>query len=123
MISRDYPPMINNVTLSIRCFQWDTTYDKIESVNETEAGTDDVDLLRAKKRTIACMFQCTDRWAKILSGFDDEATLSVKHYDPKEGYITSTMRMENYKESLAAFSENDNQSNGLYTITFDLVEF
>jgi hypothetical protein len=119
----NYPTFFNNIAI-IRPEKWDEEYEVLETVNETEAGTDVVDVRRKGKLTITVSYKCSSIWAKKFEQFFDEDTLSVKFYDAKaDDYITKTMRMRNFKKSLVKHSEGVRYGNGVHKISFDLIEF
>lgn len=119
----NYPTFFNNIAI-LRPEKWDEEYEVLETVNETEAGTDVVDVRRKGKLTITVSYKCSSIWAKKFEQFFDEDTLSVKFYDAKANdYITKTMRMRNFKKSLVKHSEGVRYGNGVHKISFDLIEF
>ena len=124
MLKADYPIYFDTTEISIKPRQWNRTYAKIENINQTEAGGDDVEVIRTRKSTISCQFRCTDSWASTLSTFQDAPSLVVKFYDTKtKAYIELTVRMENYSEQLILGSERLGSTNGVWNIGFNLVEF
>lgn len=124
MLRRDFPPIIDGVTISIEKGTWDRYYGNVININSTEAGTDDVEVLRSGKLTISASFSVSDRWAAILAGFNSVASFTVKDYDPiTKTYGEYTMRMENLSIAEVELSDRLEQTNGLYDISFNLVEF
>lgn len=119
----DYPTLINTVAL-IRPTGWTEEYGTIETVNQTEAGTDVVDVTRRGKMTITASFKCSSFWAKKFIDWYSLATLTVKIYDPSSnGYIEHNMRMRDLKKKTIKHSEKISYGNGLYEVSFKLVEF
>lgn len=120
----NFPIFFDETELKIKRTRWEISYDNLANVNETEAGTDDVDVIRKGKRIIGAEFYCADRWASILTGFNDHQSIQVKYYDIKtRQYVTVKMRMEELHVTQIEDSERVQNTNGLYIITFDLVEF
>lgn len=119
----DYPTLINTVAL-IRPVNWTEEYGTIENSNQTEAGTDVVDVTRRGKMTITASYKCSSFWAKKFIDWYSLATLTVKIYDPStDGYVEHTMRMRNLKKKTIKNSEKISYGNGLYEVSFKLVEF
>lgn len=119
----NYPIKINNTSL-FRPESWKIKEDVVESDFVTEAGTDEVIVTRYGKTTIFAEFACTSTWAATFQGWGQTASLTVQYYDPlTEGYTSKTMRMRNFNMNLHPHSEYITKSMGLYTVTFDLIEF
>ena len=103
---------------------WDEDYEVVESTNQTEAGTDQVIVVRFDKLTVSCSFQCSSRWAAKFAAFRDQPSISVNLYDLKtESYKKRTMRIRKFKSSKEKNSEKTHGTNGLYTVSFELEEF
>lgn len=120
-----YPTKINNVTL-FRPEKWELSEEVIEQEFRTEAGTDNLLVERYGKTTISAEFSCTDVWQATFAGWSKTASLTVKYYEPESsGYVEKSMRMRNFKSALVPASDylTDSQSLGLYTVSFDLIEF
>ena len=124
MLRTDYPIYINGTEIKARCISWARDYENIEITNQTEDGHDDVDIVRRGKCSIYAGFRCSDFWASILTEFNDEPILDVRFYDVKtKDYITLEMRMDDLSVELVDNSDMLQSSNGLYTVTFNLIEF
>jgi len=123
MLKKDYPICFDDTTLFWPS-KWQESYEVVETQNTTEAGTDQIIVTRYDKLSVSCEFQCSDLWAAVFAAFRDQDSISVKLYDLKtKGYITRTMRIRNFKISLAENSEKLSMLNGLYTVSFELQEF
>ena len=119
-----YPIYFDNTELTIRRIQWSRGYENLANVSETEAGTDDVEVIRKGKAVIGAAFNCSDRWASILSAFNDQQSIQVRFYDIKtKDYVTLKMRMEDLNIDEVQDSDRVSGTNGLYIVTFNLVEF
>jgi len=120
----NYPIYFDNTELTIRRVQWSRGYDNLENVSETEAGTDDVEVIRKGKTVIGAAFNCSDRWASILSAFNDQQSIQVRFYDIKtKDYVTLKMRMEDLNIDEVQDSDRVSGTNGLYIVSFNLMEF
>lgn len=103
---------------------WDESYDVVENTYQTEAGTDQVDLVRTGKLSVSAQFNCSDKWVSIFREYSDANSIELRSYDAKErGYVTRTVRMRNFKPGLRSDSRKTKRTNGLYEVTFDLEEF
>lgn len=119
-----YPIYFDNTELTIRRVRWSRGYENLANVSETEAGTDDVEVIRKGKAVIGAEFNCSDRWASILSAFNDQQSIQVRFYDIKtKDYVTLKMRMEDLNIDEVQDSDRVSGTNGLYIVTFNLVEF
>ena len=120
---KDYPIYFDDTKLFTPT-KWEESSEVVESVNQTEAGTDQVIVIRTDKLSVSASFQCSSRWAAKFAAFRDQDSIQVKLYDIKEqGYKTRTMRMRNFKPGHEEHSEKTANTNGLYTVSFDLEEF
>lgn len=124
-IRDDYPTKINNTAL-FRPEKWSINRGKVKKAFQTEAGTDSLLVTRTGKITISAEYSCTAAWLAIFQGWDDSASLTVKYYDPLvPGYAEKTMYMDEFKFDMVPASDylKDSQSLGLYTVSFNLIEF
>lgn len=96
----------------------------LETVNETEAGTDVVQIRRIQKMTIQMSFRLMNKYLKFFEGYAySHTTITVSLYDATaDAYVTRTMRMRDFKYSLVEKSELVNDINGMYDISFSLIE-
>lgn len=123
MLKKDYPIYFNDTKIFWPA-KWDESYDVVESTNKTEAGTDQVIVTRYNKLSVTASFNCSDSWVAKLSEFRDKDSIEVKIYDLKtKGYKTRKMRIRNFKSSPKSNSEKLKDTNGLYAVSFDLIEF
>lgn len=120
----NYPIYFDNTEISIRKIKWVRSYNNLANVSETEAGTDDVEVIRKGKAVIGAAFNCSYRWASILSAFNDQQSIQVRFYDIKtKDYVTLKMRMDGLEIDEVQNSDRVANTNGLYIVSFDLVEF
>lgn len=119
----DFPIEINSTTLPFP-HKWQETSNVVETVNKTEAGTDQVEVVRYDKLTISCEYGCTNDMVATLKSFSKMSSLSVKYYDAEtDAYKTRTMRMRKFSVSLADGSHTLNAVRGVWRVSFDLEEF
>lgn len=117
-------PIYFDTTEIIRPSKWEETYDVIDSVNVSEAGTDIVDVSRDSKLSISATFKCSSYWAQTFMTFRTALTIAVKIYDTETGgYKTYDMRMRNFKQKLKPKSEKVLYGNGVYEVSFKLEEY
>ena len=119
----DYPIKFNGESIP-EPVSWSENSEVIEAVNETEAGTDQIIVTRFDKLTISCSFQCSHRWAKKFKEYSKLNEVTVNFYDViNEQYRTRAMRIRNYQMNLVNNSWRTDRTNGLWEISFDLIEF
>ena len=124
MLKTDYPVLINGTQMDVEWLQWDVAKNNIVSSQETEAGTEDMEVIRTGKVSISALVQVSDRWAHIIDGFNDIPVLPVKYYDVSAlNYVEKSMYMSDLSIELAQYSNRQTLSNGLYTVSFKLTEF
>ena len=103
---------------------WSEDSRVIETVNETEAGTDQIAVLRYDKLSISCSFQCSHRWAKKLKAYSKQDEIDVSFYDIlAEENTVRKMRIRDFKAALVDNSWRTPGTNGLWVISFSLEEF
>ena len=103
---------------------WDEESEVIENVNETEAGTEQIAVTRYDKLSVSCSFQCSSLWAKKFKQYSMKDEIAVSLYDVvDEAYKVRAMRIRNFKMSLVEHSWKTPNTNGLWIVSFSLIEF
>lgn len=128
----NYPVTINSHELPSPS-SWQISVGIVENVMQTEAGTDVVDLTRAGKITINAQFKLAEgtsdtdeigQEVKTLQGFATAGALTVKYYDPgTAAYAEKTMRMRNFTAQLVPRSDRLTAVNGVWNVSFALIEY
>ena len=119
----DYPIYFDS-TVMPQPRTWTETSNVVENVNKTEAGTDQVDVVRLDKLTIAVEYGCTDNLARTLKAFSKQNSIVVKYYDIEtDDYKQRTMRMRKFSVALSQYSNELLTVRGVWRVTFDLEEF
>lgn len=120
----DFPIKVNNTDLPVPT-DWNEFAEVVEVANTTEAGTDIVDLMRVDKLTVNATFDVSSTWLATFKGWaNDTSKLTVKIYDSvSSAYVTRYMRIRNFNYSLVRYSDKTSGTIGLWTVTFDLIEF
>lgn len=120
---KDYPIYFNDQKLP-GPKKWDEDFGTIETVNQTEAGTDQVLVVRYGKLTVSAQFDCSSRWAGRFAEYRDAGPITVKSYDLKTAdYKERRMRLRGFKSSPVEGSRNTPGTTGLYSIAFILEEY
>ena len=120
---KDYPIYFDDTKL-FTPENWAESYNVIETTNQTEAGTDEVIVVRYDKLSVSAEFACSSKWAATFAAFRDKDIIAVKIYDLKtSGYKTRQMRMRNFSTGPEKGSEKTRGTDGLYTVSFDLEEY
>lgn len=124
MLYSDYPLLINDVEIKPTRQNWSIEYINILNENMTEDGHSDIEIVRKGKVGISVSMQCADMWASTITLLNAEASLSVKCYDiATKGYLTRSMYMDGLIVKEVPNSDKVQGINGLYYVSFDLVEF
>lgn len=120
----DFPIQINSTNLPVPK-TWNEIAEVMENVNTTEAGTDIVDIMRVDKLTVNASFDVSSSWLATFKGWANSTSkLTVKIYDSvSNAYVTRYMRIRNFNQNLFENSDKNSGTVGLWTITFDLIEF
>ena len=96
----------------------------IENSYTSEAGTDLLQVTRYNKRTWTMGFKCLENLAKTLESFSDKDSFTLTFYDNQtESLSTATVSMRGFTKTLIPKSETITYCNGLYNISFNLLEF
>lgn len=119
-----YPIQINSTSIPVP-MSWSETAEVIEVANTTEAGTDIIDIARVDKLTVSATFNVSSTWlAQFKTWANDTSKLTVKIYDAvTAGYKTRYMRIRNFNYTLVENSDRTADTIGLWTVTFELIEF
>lgn len=103
---------------------WEEESNVIESVNETEAGTDQIIITRYDKLSVSTTFQCSSTWAGRFKAHSRKNVIRVSIYDLEtHGYKTRSMRIRSFKATQEQYSERVPRTDGLWTVSFTLEEF
>lgn len=124
MLNEDYPIIFDETEINITKRRWQINKGNIITQNTTEAGTEDIEILRFGKTSIAAQFRCMDDWTSTLMAFASQPSVTVKFYDPEtKAYATKLMHMDGVNVSQVKYTDGLDVSNGIYDISFTLVEF
>ncbi len=120
---KDYPVIINSIAL-FPPSQWEEHWEKVTNKYSTEAGTEQIDVVRIRKLSVTAQFRCSSAWVSRFIGWNQFGTLTVQIYDLQtDQYATRYMHMEDLTFTLVQGSEKANRTNGLYEVSFTLEEF
>lgn len=96
---------------------------KIYNRNESEAGTDLLNVRRDDKLQFNFTFNCTDSWEAFFHGYNKKDSFEFSFYDTEtEAYKQITVYMDNYSSSWEPHSDYLTGTKGLYVVTFDLIQ-
>ena len=93
------------------------SYQNLETVKSSVAGTDIGIVTRLQKRTIACTFNCTSTW---LDNFKTLCNLTSGTLVFRSESITCRARITG--ENLAPDSEHAQRTDGLWTVSVQFLE-
>lgn len=103
---------------------WEEAADPVERVSQTEAGTDQIILVRPAKWTISASFQCSSLWARRFRSYALQDSVVLRVYDPVSGgYAERAVRIRGFASRLVRQSHKTAGTDGLYEISFDMEEF
>ena len=123
VVSSDYPLKFNNEEMYYPS-SFSIDEEVIDKTNQTEAGTDQVQLVRTGKVTMTFETKCLADWLARYRYYSALASFQVSYYDVNiEGYITKTVRMRNFKWSVVKHSYELDNIAGIYDVSFVLKEF
>ena len=118
-----YPIKFNNEVI-FEPESWEESSNVVETINTTEAGTDQIIVTRYDKLSISCSFMCSSVWAKKFKEYSRQDSMAVSIYDLiEQAYKIRTMRIRDFKASLVDNSWKTPNTNGLWNVSFSLQEF
>lgn len=89
----------------------------IENVSQSESGRDLVQVIRIQKLTADCSSDCTSMWADKLEAYSLMNTCTVM-INGKTYYV----RIRNFTKTLVEDSEMIKGTDGLWKVTFKILE-
>lgn len=120
---KDYPIKIENTAIPFP-LEMTESYETVEDVVTSEAGTDMINVIRTRKLSLAITMRVSSTWKSffdLMSARLLPITLSL--YDTStHAYLTHSVRMRDYSSSLVRHSEDLAISDGVYDVTFNLLE-
>lgn len=123
VVSSDYPLKFNNETMYYPS-SFSVDEEVIDKTNQTEAGTDQVQLVRTGKVIMNFSTKCLPQWLARYKYYSALASFNVSYYDVSiNGYVTKTVRMRNFKWSVVKHSYELDNIAGIYDVSFVLKEF
>lgn len=122
-LAATYPLQFNTTQIPYPS-SYSTGYETIENSYTSEAGTDLVQVTRYKKKTWSMGFNCLESVAQTLEGFSDVDSFTLHFYDVRTGAsTTATVRMRDFSMTLIPGTDKLTYCNGLYQVSFKLIEF
>lgn len=122
-ILKNFPIKINNTAIPFSG-SMSESYDVVENVNKSEAGTDVRQVTRVNKLSLSISYMMLSDFIPTLEGWRDSLSeLKVKIYDfPTAAYKERDMVMRNYKKNLKEHSQDLEVTTGIWKVSFDLIE-
>lgn len=119
----DFPLMFDSDTIP-QPSTWTENSEVVETVNNTEAGTQQVEVVRYDRLKVSCGFVVTDAVARLLKTYSKKDSFVVKYYDIEtDAYKQRTVRMRGFSAALTKDSFNLLSVRGVWTVSFTLEEF
>lgn len=124
MALSNFPYKINNTALPFPT-SWSVSPDIVETVKQSEGGTDMVMVVRRNKRKINVSYKIADSdWLKKLLEFYALDSLTVQQFNPlNNAYESMTMRMRGFTYTPVRKSHELTAVTGVWDISFSLEEY
>lgn len=120
---QDFPLMFDNDVMPWPS-TWNENSDVIETVSQTEAGTQQTEVVRYDRLKVQVGYNVTDVIAKKLKEYSKQDSIAVKYYDIEtDDYKTRNMRIRSFSASLKKDSNALLYVRGVWAISFTLEEF
>lgn len=120
-----YPILINSDAIPFPD-SWQENPNKIVSGFEMENGGRATIVKRSSRLSISASFTVTNRWLEKFEHYRGMSTLTVSIYDAEVGnYVNHTMEIvpESFTYNLIRHSERVRNTQGLWSLSFELEEF
>lgn len=110
---------INNVTVAVPPKHYKEGFDPKENVNESEAGTDLVDVTRLNKRVIKLSWEgIYSDFVAIIEGWSNSATVTVQY----NGGTSFSARARGFEKEMIEKSYLSTASDGIWNASVTLYE-
>lgn len=120
---KDFPIYFNAEELPFPS-TWTENSEVVETINQTEAGTQQVEVVRYDRLSVSVGYVCTDTLAKKLKAFSKQNSINVSYYDIEtDDYLMRVMRMRKFSANLRKGSADLLAVRGVWDISFTLEEF
>ena len=118
----DYPYCFDEIQLDFP-LTWQETVRTVETVQQTEAGTDIIILTRADKLSVSVTARVSSPKLAIFDTYSKKQSFNLYRYDVNTGlYDTRVVRMRNYSRSLKRHSQDLTVTKGVWDVSFTLEE-
>ena len=113
------------ITIPFPATNWAISNSTIENVQQSEGGTDIVQVVRQKKAHISAQFRVSDvEWVKKFLDLSMQDGIELSQYDPiTDDYETLNVRMRNVEYSNVRKSQLLTGVKGVWDVSFELEEF
>lgn len=122
---KNYPLKLNDIDLLIPD-PYKESWNAIEDVKQSAAGTDIYTSVRSRKLTISLSYKVTSAWLKTLAQLNMTSrteSLTLQRYDPiQETYSTHQVKMKNFSYQVDRKSWDLSITDGIYKVSFVLEE-
>ena len=119
---RDYPLKFDSTVL-FKPESVSAKPTKLYNRNESEAGTDLLNIRRDDKFQASFVFNCTDTWEAFFHGYNKKDYFQFTYYDTEtQAYKTINVWMDNFVSNWEPHSDYITESYGLYVVSFDLIQ-
>ena len=103
---------------------WREEPQTVENVGTTEAGTDQVIVIRRDRFQASGTWNVSSFWARKFRAYALQDRVAVSVYDVLSGgYREIPCRLRNVQTGLVGHSERSAGTQGLYTVSFTLLGF
>ncbi len=118
--------MINSIRLDGELLPFpkgmDFSYEVVENVYKTEAGTDQTGITRPEKLTLSLTFDLTSAWVQRMRSLALRQSLDAV-IDEAGQEKERRVRIRNFKAGLVEDSRRTEGTAGLWNVSFDLIEY
>lgn len=121
---KDYPYKFDSTALPFPT-AWKQTHNKVQTLLQSEGGTDLVQSIRKGKLHVDAQYVIADDiWVKFFCQYDKKDSFTLSQYNPVTSlYEERTVRMENLSFSSRRKSEELTAVTAVWDVTFSLEEF
>ena len=103
---------------------WTESSEVVETISQTEAGTQQAEVVRYDRLVVSVGYVVTDDIARKLKQYSKHNSIVVKYYDIEtDNYKQRTMRIRKFTANLHKDSYTLLYVRGVWDVTFSLEEF
>lgn len=122
---KDFYFKFDSTPLTFWPASWSDSEDPIETLIQSEGGTDMIEQTRTGKLNVEISLKVQDTtWVKFFKEYERKDSFQFYYFDVEtNAYKNKTCRLRNLRKSLVKDSEQLNSTKGVWEVSFTITEF